>query len=100
MHAADSNMIDMEYIDRTQAVLLGKNPVNNQKVIITFSPSNGVQTRHYQHPNCDECKWVSRCRNRLIMEAEERDIQLTTEERQLSPSKLANRVFSAHIPEL
>lgn len=100
IHAAESNMVEPRYVDSAKGIILGYSPANQQKVIITFSPSNGVQTWHYQRPNCDECKWVSRCRNRLVMEAEERDIQLTTEERQLSPSKLANRIFSALIPEL
>jgi len=100
VHSAESNMIEPEYIDPTQGVLLGRNPVNNRKVIITFSPRNGVQTWHYQHPDCSICKWVSRCRERLIMEAEERNIQLSHEEKGLSPSELANVIFSSLIPEI
>lgn len=100
VHSAESNMIEPEYIDPTQGVLLGRNPVNNRKVIITFSPRNGVQTWHYQNPDCSICKWVSRCRERLIMEAEERNIQLSHEEKGLSPSELANVIFSSLIPEI
>jgi hypothetical protein len=100
MHTAESNMIEAEYVDPTQGVLLGENPVNEQKVIITFSRRNGVQTWHYQHPDCTVCKWVNRCRERLVMEAEERGIPLTDKDKELSPSELANFIFSTLIPGL
>jgi hypothetical protein len=100
MHTAESNMIEPEYVDPTQGILLGINPLNDQRVIITFSHKNGVQTWHYQHPDCNECRWVDRCRVRLITEAEERGIQLSDTDKELSPSELANVIFSSLIPEI
>ncbi len=99
-HAAQSNMIEPQHIDATRGILLGYSPQTQQRVIITFSARNGVQTWHYQQPNCNICRLVSNCRNRLIDEAEERGVNLTNEERKLPPSKLAQRVFEALIPGL
>ena len=99
-HAAQSNMIEPQHIDATRGILLGYSPQTQQRVIITFSARNGVQTWHYQQPNCNICRLVSNCRSRLIDEAEERGVNLTNEERKLPPSKLAQRVFEALIPGL
>ncbi len=99
-HTAQSNMIEPQHIDATRGILLGYSPQTQQRVIITFSARNGVQTWHYQQPNCEMCRMVSSCRNRLIQEADERDIYLTGEEKALIPSKLAHRIFSEIIPEL
>ena len=98
-HTAEANMIEPQFIDSTKGVLLGNHPATGQNVIITFSPRNGVQTWHYQQPDCTLCKWVNRCRNRLEMEAEERDVQLSQVDKKLPPSELAHRIFSSIIPE-
>jgi hypothetical protein len=99
-HTAQSNMIEPHHIDATRGILLGYSPQTQQRVIITFSARNGVQTWHYQQPNCNMCRLVSNCRTRLIQEAEERGVELTNEERKLAPSKLAQRIFEALIPGL
>jgi hypothetical protein len=43
---------------------------------------------------------VERCRAPLISEAEERNVSLSQDERRLSPSELAQRIFSSIIPGL
>ena len=100
IHAAESNMVEPRYVDSAKGILLGYSPSSQRKVIITFSARNGVQTWHYQQPDCSSCKWVERCRSRLIMEAEERDVSLSPEERRLPPSKIAHSIFSRIIPGL
>jgi hypothetical protein len=100
IHAAESNMIEPRYVESAKGILLGYNPATQQKVIITFSASNGVQTWHYQQPDCSQCKWIDRCRNRLIIEAKERNVNLTNEEKSLPPSNLAQAIFSKIILEL
>ena len=100
MHTAESNMVETQYIDVSKGVLLGYSPATKNKVIITFSPRNGVQTWHYQQPECAQCTLVERCRSRLIQEANERGISLTVEEKALVPSKLAHTIFSEIIPGL
>ena len=100
MHTAESNMVEAQYVDASRGVLLGYCPATKNKVIVTFSARNGVQTWHYQQPNCAQCTLVERCRSRLIQEADERDISLTSEEKALVPSKLAHTIFSEIIPRL
>ena len=99
-HTAQSNMIEPQHIDATRGILLGFSPQTQQRVIITFSSRNGVQTWHYQQPNCSICKLVSSCRLRLIMEAEERGVALTDAEKKLPPSKMAQRIFESLISGL
>jgi len=100
IHTADSNMIEPRYVDSAKGILLGFSPANQQQVIITFSARNGVQTWHYQQPDCVKCAWVDRCRDRLIAEAEERSVNPSTDERRMTPSELAHRIFSSIIPGL
>ena len=97
---AYANMLDIKYLDATKGVLLGYSPSTKNEVIVTFSAINGVQTWHYEHPDCGLCEWVDRCKKRLIDEAAERDVELSEEVRGLPPSKLALHIFSQIIPEL
>ncbi len=100
MHAAEANMVETQYVDASKGVLLGYSPATRNRVIVTFSPRNGVQTWHYQQPNCGQCKWVDRCRERLVAEAEEREVHLSQEDLGLPPSEMAHRIFSNLIPGL
>jgi DNA-binding CsgD family transcriptional regulator len=99
-YTAYTNMLNIQYLDATKGVLLGYSPSSKNKVIVTFSAINGVQTWHYEHPDCGLCEWVDRCKTRLIEEATERDVELSDKVRSLSPSKLALHIFSKIIPEL
>jgi DNA-binding CsgD family transcriptional regulator len=99
-HAAESNMIEPQHVDATRGILLGFSPQTNQRVIITFSARNGVQTWHYQQPDCGLCRLVSSCRSRLIEEAEARGVELSADEMKLPPSELAQQIFESLIPEL
>ena len=100
IHTAESNMIQPRYVDSAKGILLGYSPSSQRNVIITFSARNGVQTWHYEQPDCSSCKWVERCRKRLLDEADERDVALSDEEKGLPPSKLAQVIFSRVIPGL
>ena len=97
---AKANMLDVKYIDSTNGVLLGYSPSTREQAIVTFSAVNGVQTWHYQQPDCSICDWVDRCKDRLLQEAEERDVEISEEMCGLPPSELAHRIFSQIIPEL
>jgi len=97
---AHANMLDIKYLDATKGVLLGYSPSTKNQVIVTFSAINGVQTWHYEHPECNLCDWVDRCTKRLNEEATERDIELSDEIRGLPPSELALHIFKQIIPEL
>ena len=99
-HAAEASSIEVIRIDAKNGILLGRTPIDSNKVIITFSKRHGVQTWHFEEPDCDKCSYMKRCTERLIDEAEERAIELGVEQRKLPPSKLAHIIFSKLLPEL
>jgi hypothetical protein len=99
-HAAEASSIEVIRIDAANGILLGRTPIDQSKVIITFSKKHGVQTWHFEEPDCDKCRYTKRCTERLIDEAKERAIELETEQRKLPPSKLAHIIFSKLIPEI
>jgi transcriptional regulator with XRE-family HTH domain len=99
-HVADASRIEVRYLDPSKGVLLGLDPSTSNRVIVTFSARNGVQTWHYEQPDCGVCGWKDRCKLRLLDEAEERDVRLSSEEKELPPSMLAHVIFSKIIPGL
>jgi len=99
-HVAEASRIEVHYLDPSKGILLGFNPSTDNRVIITFSARNGVQTWHHEQPDCSSCRGVDGCRSRLISEAEERGVGLSEEEARLPPSKLAHVIFSQVIPGL
>jgi len=99
-HAAEAGSVEILKVDAKNGILLGMTPVDSSKVIITFSVKHGVQTWHFEEPNCGSCKWVKRCTERLLDEAEERNIALSIENKMMPPSKLAQVIFAKLLPEL
>lgn len=99
-HAAEANMVEIKYVDPKNGILLGVVPQDSSQVILTFSKRHGIQTWHYDEPRCQDCKWVKRCADRLMDEAEERGVSITEEEKRLPPAKLAHTIFSELIPWL
>ncbi len=99
-HVAQVNRLDVDYIDPSNGILHGYHPATKNRVIVTFSATNGVQTWHYEDPDCDVCQWEENCKQRLLDEADERDVQLSEEERAKPASKLAHIIFSKVIPGL
>ena len=100
LHVAEASRIEARYIDPKKGILHGFDPATENMVVITFSAKNGVQTWHYEQPDCGSCTWVESCMRRLLDEAEERDIRLSDDERTLPPSRLAHAIFSKAIPGL
>ena len=99
-HAAEANMVEIKYVDPKNGILLGAVPQDSSQVIITFSKRHGIQTWHYEEPQCGACRWTKRCAERLIDEAEERNIKLNEGQKREPPSKLAQLIFSKLIPGL
>jgi hypothetical protein len=99
-HTAEASSIEIIRVDPKNGILLGRMPIDSNKVIVTFSRRHGVQTWHFEEPDCDRCGYVKRCAERLLDEAEERGIELGLDQRSLPPSRLAHIIFSKLIPEL
>ena len=99
-HTAEASSIEIIRVDPKNGILLGRMPLDSSKVIVTFSKKHGVQTWHFEEPDCDKCGYVKRCAERLLDEAKERKIDLGSDQRSLPPSRLAHVIFSKLIPEL
>jgi hypothetical protein len=99
-HTAEASSIEIIRVDPKNGILLGRMPLDSSKVIVTFSRKHGVQTWHFEEPNCGDCRYTKRCTERLIDEAKERDVEISEEQRNIPPSKLAHIIFSKLIPEL
>jgi len=99
-HTAEASSIEIIRVDPVNGILLGVMPLDSSKVIITFSKKHGVQTWHFEEPDCDKCKYTKRCSERLLDEADERGIEIGIDQKSLPPSKLAHLIFSRLIPEL
>ena len=99
-HTAEASSIEIIRVDPKNGILLGRMPFDFNKVIITFSRRHGVQTWHFEEPDCDRCRYTERCAERLLDEAEERGVELSKDQRSLPPSKLAHTIFSSLLPEL
>jgi hypothetical protein len=99
-HTAEASSIEIIRVDPKNGILLGRMPLDSSKVIVTFSRKHGVQTWHFEEPDCDRCGYVKRCAERLLDEAEERGVELSNDQRSLPPSKLAHTIFSSLLPEL
>lgn len=99
-HTAEASSIEIISIDPTNGILLGVMPLDSSKVIITFSRKHGVQTWHFEEPDCGKCKYTKRCAERLLDEADERGIEIGVDQKSIPPSKLAHLIFSKLIPEL
>ena len=97
---ADASSIVIIRVDPKNGILLGQMPIDSSRVIISFSKKHGVQTWHFEEPNCNVCAYVKRCGERLLDETKERGVELEAEQRKLPPSKLAHIIFSKLIPEL
>ena len=99
-HTAEASSIEIIRVDPVNGILLGVMPLDSSKVIITFSKKHGVQTWHFEEPDCDKCKYTKRCSERLLDEADERGIEIGIDQKSLPSSKLAHLIFSRLIPEL
>jgi ribosomal protein L37E/DNA-binding CsgD family transcriptional regulator len=97
---AEASSIEVIRVDPKNGILLGQTPIDSSRVIITFSRKHGIQTWHFEEPDCAECGYTKRCTERLIDEAKERDVEISEDQRKLPPSKLAHIIFSKLIPEL
>ncbi len=97
---AEASAIEVIRVDPKNGILLGRTPIDSSRLIITFSRKHGIQTWHFEEPNCSECRYTKRCLERLVDEAKERDVDIDEDQRKLPPSKLAHVIFSKLIPEL
>lgn len=94
LETAKTNRILVENINSTSGVLVGYSPTFKTTTIVTFSTRNKVQVWYKHEEHCETCDLLNACRDILLSEAEERDIQLPEAKHIMKPSQLAEIVFS------
>ena len=97
--AASASRIKVEHIDATKGILKGYSHEMNDDVVVTFSPSNGVQVWHYYEGRCDTCQLYNECMKLIQKEAEERGIPLDKEILKEKPAVIARKVFGQILNE-
>jgi hypothetical protein len=97
--AAKINKIKVKAIEPAKGILVGYSPDFKTKALITFSAKNGVQVWYKHEGDCKNCDQLQLCKEMLIAEAKERNIQLPESANSMLPSKLAEILFSNIIGE-
>lgn len=96
--AAEINRVRIEHTDALKGILVGESLEFGHKVVITYSPSNGIRVWYAHDDDCRECKLDKSWVKVILKEAQERQIPLTDAELRLPPHKLAKHVFSKILP--
>jgi hypothetical protein len=68
-------------------------------VLVTFSDRNGILFWYRGEGGCSECNWLNSCKQKLLIEAEDRGIQLPENAEDLEPSTLAETLFNKIMEE-
>ena len=97
--AAYASKIKVEHIDAKKGILKGYSHEMNDDVVVTFSPSNGVQVWHYYAGRCDTCQLYEECLKLIREEAKERGYILEEEPLKEKPAEIARKVFNQVLDE-
>jgi len=85
-----------------KAILLGYHPALDREAVVTYTTNHGIKV-WYWHDNPEEVTdedFLHETREYLLDVAEERGIELTEEEKEIHPGRLAHILFSKLIPGL
>ena len=94
LEAAQVNRIEINRVNPKKGFLLGRSPSLGMDVLVTFSDRNGILVWYRGEGGCSECSWQSSCKKKLLIEAEDRGIQLPEAAEDMKPSKLAETLFT------
>jgi len=97
--AAKLNNIEIQTINTSKGFLSGYSPHFKTQAFVTFSAKNGIQVWYKHEGHCQTCARLQKCREMLISEATARSFLLTQDENQISPSKLAEVLFTKILGE-
>ena len=99
MEAADANHLEAKTVNLVEGVMTAYSPAHRLPVIVSFSKVNGVKIWYLYEGNCVGCNQNRLCKVTLEDEAEERGIELTSGAALLTPSQLAQMIFSRYMEE-
>jgi hypothetical protein len=55
---AEASSLEIIRVDPKNGILLGQMPIDSSRIIITFSRKHGMQTWHFEEPNCGDCRYT------------------------------------------
>ena len=90
--AASSNKIKLDILSSKQGYARGYSPPLKIRVYITYSPANGIQLWYDHKGSCEMCEVLNGCRDLLIKEFKEREIEIP--HKAIRPSDLSALLFS------
>ncbi len=99
LEAAQVNRVEISRLDPERGFLLGRSPSLGMDVLVTFSDRNGILVWYRGEGGCSECSWLSSCKKKLLMEAEDRGIPLPEAAEDMEPSQLAETLFNKLMEE-
>jgi transcriptional regulator with XRE-family HTH domain len=99
LDAAQVNRVEISRLDPQKGFLVGRSPSLGLDVFITFSERNGIQLWYRGESDCAECNVRSSCKEKLLIEAEDRGIKLSEKAVELEPSELAEILFKKILEE-
>jgi hypothetical protein len=93
------NKIETKVVNPSKGFLIGHSAHFNTEVFITFSAVNGLQIWYKHNCECEKCGKLKSCRETLLAEARERNFLLLDDSTTMSPSRIAEALFSKIIGE-
>jgi hypothetical protein len=105
LEAAQVNRVEISRVDPEKGFLLGRSPSLGMDVLVTFSDKNGILVWYRDEggcsraKRCSECSWRRSCKQKLLIEAEDRGIPLPEAAAEMEPSQLAETLFTSIMEE-
>jgi transcriptional regulator with XRE-family HTH domain len=99
LEAAQVNKVEISRVDPAQGFLYGRSPSLGTDVLVTFSDRNGILVWYRGEGGCSECSWRKSCKQKLVIEAEDRGIPLPEVAEEMEPSQLADALFTTIMGE-
>jgi len=99
LEAAQINRVEINRVNPEKGFLLGRSPSLGMDVLVTFSERNGIQVWYRGEGGCSECSWRESCKQKLLIEAEDRGIPLPEKAEEKEPSQLAETLFTTIMEE-
>jgi hypothetical protein len=99
LEAAQVNRVEISRVDPKRGFLLGRSPSLGIDVLVTFSERNGIMIWYRGEGGCSGCSWRSSCKQKLLIEAEDKGLPLPDVVEGMEPSQLAEALFTKIMKE-
>ena len=94
IEAADANNLQIKSLNSVDGIMEAYSPAYRIPVIVSLSNVNGLKIWYLYEGKCSECTLTMSCKESIIAEVRERGMTLSENDRKLSPTQLALKVFS------